>query len=42
MSRTIEEAGFPTVTLSSALDITMLVKPSRAVFVKGRTNGRFS
>jgi hypothetical protein len=33
MSRTIEETGFPTISLSSALDITMLVKPPRAVFV---------
>jgi hypothetical protein len=33
MARTIEEAGIPTVSLSSALDITTLVKPPRAVFV---------
>jgi D-proline reductase (dithiol) PrdB len=33
MARTIEEAGIPTVSLSSALDITLLVKPPRAVFV---------
>lgn len=33
MARKIEEEGIPTVSLSSALDITMLVKPPRAVFV---------
>lgn len=33
MARSIEEAGIPTVSLSSALDITLLVKPPRAVFV---------
>jgi len=33
MARVIEEAGIPTVSLSSALDITMRVKPPRAVFV---------
>ena len=32
-ARAIEEAGIPTITLSSALDITSLVKPPRAVFV---------
>jgi len=33
MARVIEQAGIPTVSLSSALDITVLVKPPRAVFV---------
>ncbi len=33
MARVIEEAGILTVSLSSALDITMRVKPPRAVFV---------
>ena len=32
-ARAIEEAGIPTIALSSALDITSLVKPPRAVFV---------
>jgi len=32
-ARAIEGAGIPTITLSSALDITSLVKPPRAVFV---------
>ncbi|PWB79363.1 MAG: hypothetical protein C3F08_06960 [Candidatus Methylomirabilota bacterium] len=32
-ARAIEEAGIPTVTLSSALDITSSVKPPRAAFV---------
>ena len=32
-ARAIEEAGIPTITLSSALDITSLVKPPRAAFV---------
>ena len=33
MARHFEEAGLPTVSMSSALDITTLVKPPRAVFV---------
>ena len=33
MARVFEEAGLPTVSMSSALDITSLVKPPRAVFV---------
>jgi D-proline reductase (dithiol) PrdB len=33
MARVFEEAGIPTVSMSSALDITSLVKPPRAVFV---------
>lgn len=32
-ARAIEEAGIPTITLSSAPDITSLVKPPRTVFV---------
>lgn len=33
MVRVFEEAGLPTVSMSSALDITTLVKPPRALFV---------
>ena len=33
MARVFEEAGLPTVSISSALDITSLVKPPRVVFV---------
>ncbi len=33
MARVFEEAGLPTVSMSSALDITGLVKPPRAAFV---------
>jgi hypothetical protein len=33
MARVFEEAGLPTVSMSSALDITTLVKPPRSVFV---------
>ena len=33
MARVFEEAGLPTVSMSSALDITGLVKPPRAVFL---------
>jgi D-proline reductase (dithiol) PrdB len=33
LARAIEEAGIPTISLSSALDITSLVKPPRAAFV---------
>ncbi len=33
LARAIEEAGIPSVSLSSALDITSLVRPPRAVFV---------
>jgi hypothetical protein len=43
MARTIEELGIPTVSLSSALDVTVLVKPPRAVFVNyplGNASGR--
>ncbi len=33
IARVFEESGLPTVSMSSALDITSLVKPPRAVFV---------
>ena len=33
LARAIEEAGIPTISLSSALDITSSVRPPRAVFV---------
>ena len=33
LARAIEEAGIPTISLSSALDIISSVKPPRAVFV---------
>ena len=33
MARHFEEAGLPTVSMSSALDIINLVKPPRAAFV---------
>ncbi len=33
MARVFEETGLPTVSISSALDITTLVRPPRAVFV---------
>ena len=33
LARDIEEAGIPTVSVSSALDITSSVRPPRAVFV---------
>ncbi len=32
-ARAIEEAGVPTISLSSALDITASVRPPRAIFV---------
>ncbi len=32
-ARAIEQAGIPTTSITSALDITRLVKPPRAVFV---------
>ncbi len=43
IARAIEEAGIPTVSLSSALDITALVKPPRTFFVNyplGHTAGK--
>jgi hypothetical protein len=39
----VEEAGIPTVSMTSALDITRLVKPPRSVFLNfplGHTTGR--
>jgi hypothetical protein len=33
LAHAIEEAGIPTISLSSALDITSSVRPPRAVFV---------
>jgi len=33
MARAIEEAGIPTVSMSSAFDLTALVKPPRTFFV---------
>jgi len=43
IARAIEEVGIPTVSLSSALDITTLVKPPRTFFVNyplGHTAGK--
>jgi uncharacterized protein with gpF-like domain len=43
IAREIEKAGIPTVTLSSALDITQRVRPPRTVFVNypiGHTAGK--
>jgi D-proline reductase (dithiol) PrdB len=43
IARAIEEAGIPTVSMSSALDITKLVKPPRTFFVNyplGHTAGK--
>lgn len=33
IARAIEESGIPTITMSSAYDVTALVKPPRAFFV---------
>ena len=33
IARAVEEAGIPTLSMTSALDITQLVKPPRSVFV---------
>lgn len=33
IARAVEEAGIPTLTMTSALDITNAVKPPRAVFL---------
>jgi hypothetical protein len=33
IARVVEEAGIPTLTMTSALDITQAVKPPRAVFL---------
>ena len=43
IARAIEEAGIPTVSMSSALDISTLVKPPRTFFVNyplGHTTGK--
>ena len=43
IARAIEEAGIPTTSLSSAYDLTALVKPPRSFFVNyplGHTAGR--
>jgi hypothetical protein len=43
IARAIEEAGIPTVSMSSAFDITSLVKPPRTFFVNyplGHTTGK--
>jgi len=43
IARKVEEAGIPTVSMTSALDITRLVKPPRSVFLNfplGHTTGR--
>ncbi len=43
IARAIEEAGIPTVSMSSALDLTTLVKPPRTYFVNyplGHTTGK--
>lgn len=43
IAREIEKAGIPTVTLSSALDITKKIRPPRTVFVNyplGHTAGK--
>ena len=43
VARAVEEAGIPTLCMSSALDITRAVKPPRSVFVNfplGHQTGR--
>ena len=43
LARAIEEEGIPTVSLTSALDITSLVKPPRSFFINyplGNTTGK--
>jgi len=43
IARAIEEAGIPTTSLSSAYDLTSLVKPPRSFFVNyplGHTAGK--
>jgi len=43
IARAVEEAGIPTVSLSSAYDLTLLVKPPRTFFVNyplGHTSGK--
>lgn len=43
LARAIEEEGIPTVSLTSAIDITSLVKPPRSFFINyplGNTAGK--
>jgi hypothetical protein len=43
IARAVEEGGIPTISLSSARDITESVKPPRAVFINfplGHTSGK--
>jgi len=43
IARAVEEAGIPTVSLSSAYDLSSLVKPPRTFFVNyplGHTSGK--
>ena len=43
IARAVEEAGIPTTSLSSAYDLTVLVKPPRSFFVNyplGHTAGK--
>jgi hypothetical protein len=43
IARVVEEGGIPTISLSSARDITESVKPPRSVFVNfplGHTSGK--
>jgi len=43
IARAVEEAGIPTVSLSSAYDLTSFVKPPRTFFVNyplGHTSGK--
>jgi D-proline reductase (dithiol) PrdB len=43
IARALEEEGIPTVSLSSAYDLTALVKPPRSFFVNyplGHTSGK--
>jgi len=43
IARAVEEAGIPTISLSSAYDLTSLVKPPRTFFVNyplGHTSGK--
>ncbi|MBI2305204.1 MAG: hypothetical protein HYU86_10745 [Chloroflexi bacterium] len=43
LARQVEEGGIPTVAMTSALDITSLVKPPRSVFLDfplGRQTGK--
>lgn len=43
IARRVEEGGIPTISVSSARDVTELVKPPRSVFVNfplGHTTGK--